>query len=44
MANIHQRLADLSEDPWFDYEKSRQSVRKAFAALEKSRRKGKGEK
>ena len=44
MANIHQRLADLSEDPWLDYEKSRQSLRKAFAALEKSSRKGNREK
>jgi bifunctional non-homologous end joining protein LigD len=38
ITNIHQRLADLSEDPWLDYEKSRQSLRKAIAALEKSKR------
>jgi len=35
ITNIHQRLADQAEDPWRDYEKSRQSLRKAFAALGK---------
>ena len=37
MQTIHERLADLTADPWRDYEKSRQSLRKAIAVLEKSR-------
>ncbi|HEX7811377.1 MAG TPA: non-homologous end-joining DNA ligase [Burkholderiales bacterium] len=42
LRNIHERLADQTEDPWCEYEKSRQSLRKAIALLEKSRQKGKG--
>jgi len=40
--NVHERLADLTADPWRDYEGSRQSLRKAITLLEKSSRKGKG--
>ena len=44
ITNIHQRLAKLAEDPWRDYEKSRQSLRKASAALGNSRPEVKNEK
>jgi len=43
ITNIHQRLAKLAEDPWHDYEKSRQTLHKATAALGKGSRKVKGE-
>lgn len=42
LRNVHERLADLTDDPWREYEKSRQSLRKAITLLEKSSRKGKG--
>jgi bifunctional non-homologous end joining protein LigD len=35
VTNMHQRLAKLATDPWRDYEKSRQSLRKASAMLAK---------
>ena len=42
LRNLRERLAGLSEDPWREYEGSRQSLRKAIASLEKGSQKVKG--
>jgi bifunctional non-homologous end joining protein LigD len=33
LANVHERVAELREDPWKDYEKSRQGLAKAIKLL-----------
>jgi bifunctional non-homologous end joining protein LigD len=35
LRNVHERLDDLKDDPWKEYEKSRQSLRAAAKRLEK---------